>query len=239
MSRPLRPFSAPDLSALAKALGKALQAHQAEHGEPPGHQALMNMLVRATGARNLQAWLASAPNAEPGSGPDTDTGIRIEALDAPPKDAITVAASDDPWHDATDADALPPPPEAPPPAPLSEHARRALMQFDAEGRLIRWPQKLSVQRLALWALWVHFDARRVYTEAEVNQVLKAWHHFSDHATLRRELVNLRLLTRTPDCREYRKQLPRPDDEAQALLQAMRAASRQGRGRGTPGPAFRR
>ena len=37
-------------------------------------------------------------------------------------------------------------------ARLSDNARRALMQFDREGRLVRWPTKFSVQRLAMWLL---------------------------------------------------------------------------------------
>lgn len=47
------------------------------------------------------------------------------------------------------------------------------------------------------------------------------HAFGDHATLRRELVNHRLLARKSDCSEYRK-LPAPaDDEVRALLTAWR------------------
>lgn len=118
-------------------------------------------------------------------------------------------------------------PAAPPPPPLlSEHARRALGLFDTLGRLQQWPARRSVQQLVLWPLWMRFEAKRVYSEAEVNAVLKAAHAFGDHATLRRELVNARLLERTPDCREYRKCTPRPGDEARALMQAWRALQQQ-------------
>ncbi|MBI5260023.1 MAG: DUF2087 domain-containing protein [Burkholderiales bacterium] len=121
--------------------------------------------------------------------------------------------------------ALPRPPLAaedlPPPLPLSTHARKALMQFDSRGQLLRWPNKYSVQKLALWVLWSQFDGRRVYAEAEVNEILKAAHRYGDHATLRRELVNHHLLTRKSDCSEYRKLPARPDDEARALLGAWR------------------
>lgn len=105
--------------------------------------------------------------------------------------------------------------------PLSEAARKALMQFDSRGRLLRWPTKFSVQRLAMWLLWQHFEPKRVYSEREVNELLNALHLFGDPATLRRELINHRLLTRTSDCREYRKLTPRPDDETRALLRAWR------------------
>jgi hypothetical protein len=104
---------------------------------------------------------------------------------------------------------------------LGTTARKALTQFDAQGRLVRWPHKLSVQRLAMWALWTRFDARRVYTEREVNEILKAWHCFGDHATLRRELINHKLMARKPDCSEYRKLAVRPDEEARWFLHAWR------------------
>lgn len=124
---------------------------------------------------------------------------------------------------------LPAPPLAtqdrPPPSRLSDNARKALMQFDSRGRLLRWPNKFSVQKLAMWVLWTLFDGRRVYTEREVNEVLKAANAFGDHVTLRRELINHQLLTRKSDCSEYRKLAARPDDETRALLQAWRVQRR--------------
>ena len=115
--------------------------------------------------------------------------------------------------------------DRPPPAKLTDNARKALGQFDSRGRLLRWPVKYSVQTLAMWVLWTLFDGRRVYTEAEVNQILKAANAFGDHATLRRELINHRLMTRKSDCSEYRKLPARPDAEARALLQAWRLQRR--------------
>lgn len=112
------------------------------------------------------------------------------------------------------------------PAPLSDAARRALLQFDTAGRLQRWPAKYSVQRLILWPLWARFEPRRSYTEAEVNTVLKAANTFGDHVTLRRELVNHRLLARESDCSAYWKLPARPDDEARALMAAWRERQRQ-------------
>lgn len=112
--------------------------------------------------------------------------------------------------------------DRPPPPALSANARKALMQFDSRGRLLRWPNKFSVQKLAMWVLWTLFDAKRVYTEREVNTILRAANDFGDHVTLRRELVNHRLLTRKSDCSEYRKLPARPDEETRALLAAWRA-----------------
>jgi hypothetical protein len=117
--------------------------------------------------------------------------------------------------------------DAAPAAPaLTPAARKALTQFDALGRLVRWPHKYSVQRLAMWVLWTQFDGKRVYTEREVNEILKLWHTWGDHVTLRRELINHKLLTRKSDGSQYRKLAARPDDEARWLLRAWRERARQ-------------
>ena len=112
-----------------------------------------------------------------------------------------------------------------PPLPLTDNARRTLRQFDTRGRLVRLPSKYTILKLALWPLWTRFDSRRVYTEKEVNAVLSAANAFGDHVTLRRELVDHRLLARKSDGSEYWKLPARPDAEARALLVAWRARQR--------------
>jgi hypothetical protein len=123
-----------------------------------------------------------------------------------------------------------PAPAAAPVAPdglgsMSPTARKALLQFDDARRLVRLPNKFSVQQMVMWALWTQFAARRTYTEKQVNAVLNAHHSFGDQATLRRELVNMKLLGRTSDGREYWKEPRRPDAEVRAFLQAWRAGLR--------------
>ncbi|MFT3955927.1 MAG: DUF2087 domain-containing protein [Piscinibacter sp.] len=122
--------------------------------------------------------------------------------------------------------ALPPAPAATADAPtptaaLSDTAAKALRQFDAQGRITRWPVKFGVQRLMLWGLWMRFDARRRYSEREVNQILNTWHGFGDHCLLRRELVEMKMLGRTDGGAEYRKLPRRPDAEAMALMRSLR------------------
>jgi hypothetical protein len=121
--------------------------------------------------------------------------------------------------------ATPPAPPLPKPAALGPHATRAATHFDAAGRLVRWPQKYTVQRLAMWVLWMHFDAQRRYTEREVNGILKHWHTYGDHVTLRRELINMRLLSRKSDGSLYWKEPQRPGDEIVPLLRMMRGRMR--------------
>ncbi|MDH4061673.1 MAG: DUF2087 domain-containing protein [Aquincola sp.] len=107
---------------------------------------------------------------------------------------------------------------------LTAAADRTLRNFDAGGRLVRWPHKRAEQVLALWCLWMAFDGKRRYSEREVNEVLNRHHAFGDHCLLRRELVEAELLARTPGGEQYRKVAARPDDETAALLRAMRARS---------------
>jgi hypothetical protein len=193
MSRLALPFVAPDLSAFARALGRALKARHPERPEPPGHSELLNLIAGALGHRNYQSLRA--------------------ALTAAPAAPVAPAGSS----------ALAPRPPAPAaePATLSDNARKALGQFDTAGRLVRWPVKYSVQRLVMWVLWTRFEAKRSYTEREVNAILKQANLFNDHATLRRELINHQLMARKSDCSEYRKLGPRADDETRALLRAWR------------------
>lgn len=198
MARTLTPLVIADLSSFARQLARAL----ADSVTPPSHLQFLNQIARAAGFRNLQALQAGAPQAVP--------AVPAVAAEASPSDTAPV--------DAAPVDAAP--------APLSDAARRALLQFDTAGRLQRWPAKYSVQRLILWPLWARFEPRRSYTKAEVNTVLKAANTFGDHVTLRRELVNHRLLARESDCSAYWKLPARPDDEARALMAAWRERQRQ-------------
>ncbi|MBQ3825434.1 MAG: DUF2087 domain-containing protein, partial [Spirochaetaceae bacterium] len=51
-------------------------------------------------------------------------------------------------------------------------------------------------------LQTKFEVGKHYTEREVNDILKQFHSFNDHALLRRELFDRGYLERTADCREY-------------------------------------
>lgn len=110
---------------------------------------------------------------------------------------------------------------AEPPAEVSEIVRRTLRLFDDQGRLTRLPVKRSVQLMALWGLWMRFDAKRHYREREVNQILNCWHTFGDHCTLRRDLVTQNLMARTADSSVYNKLPARPGADAMALMRALR------------------
>lgn len=118
-----------------------------------------------------------------------------------------------------------PAPAPQPDTPVSELVRRTLHQFDAEGRLARLPAKRSLQALALWGLWMRFDAKRPYRESEVNEILNAWHLFGDPCTLRRDLVTQGFLARTADSAVYTKLPARPDADGLARMRALRQLGR--------------
>ena len=211
MTRTVVPYAAPDLSALARLLERAITDHHVTHGRLPGHVEMMNLLARGAGRRNLQELQADAAR-------NAANAARTADAAAAPATSVSIP---DMWFDAPELlDPATTPVVAQKPE-LTDRASKTLKCFDFSGRLARWPLKLSQQRLAMWVLWTRFDARRVYPEAEVNRVLKAWHVYGDHATLRRELINHGLLSRKDDCSEYRKLPQWPDDEAQGLLRAMR------------------
>jgi hypothetical protein len=205
------PLVVDDLSRFARALGRALADRHAAGEAPPGHVALLNLIARAAGHRNVQALKAHAAATPPAA---------QQAAAAPALPAAQQAAAAPALPAAQQAAASPALPAA-----LSDTARKALGHFDADGRLQRWPTRFSVQALVMWVLWTRFDAGRAYTEREVNAILKDAQTFGDHVTLRRELINHRLMTRRSDCSEYRKLPARADAQARALLAAWRARVR--------------
>lgn len=107
-------------------------------------------------------------------------------------------------------------------APAQEPADLALVErvsrhFDAQGVLLRWPAKGSLQPLCLWALWSRMDPGRDYSDRENTDLLNAWASFGDHALLRRAMVDMGYVSRTPDGRTYRRIEQKPPAELSALL----------------------
>jgi RimJ/RimL family protein N-acetyltransferase len=74
--------------------------------------------------------------------------------------------------------------------------------LDDRGRLQQWPSKQSDKLLALAYLAAKFDFDTIYTEAEVNELLKRWHTFNDWPLLRRELYERGFLERDNDGSNY-------------------------------------
>jgi hypothetical protein len=212
VTRDLTPLLAADLSTFAKTLRLQL-AERLERGAGlPGHVEMLNLLARAAGHRNVQALRAQAAQAL--------GAPAAQALGAQAALEMKAAAARTP--SPTPAAAAPPRWHGPRQAGLTPLADRVLRAFDTRARLLRWPGRRAEQVLALWCLWMPFDGKRRYSECEVNELLNAHHAFGDHCLLRRELVEVKLLARTPGGAQYRKLAARPSEETAALLRAVRA-----------------
>ena len=106
------------------------------------------------------------------------------------------------------------------PEPDFALVERTARHFDAEGRLASWPARTSLQSLALWGLWSRIPAEAVFTEVGFNQKLNAISQIGDPALLRRSMVHAGLVSRTDDCRDYRRIERGPPPEARALIRRL-------------------
>lgn len=196
-------YSAADISALARSLRAGLAARTASPELPdaaartlPSHVEMLNLLARAAGFRNFQHFRAEARVA------------------APP------AAAGEPAEPAEPA----------PTRPSDAHrdlarCERALRLFDGAGVLMRWPTRRNQQILCLWMLWSRIPAGEGFSEKAINAVLTRWHAFGDYALLRREMVELGLMTRTRDGSDYRRVERDPPPQLAVLRSLMRARAR--------------
>jgi DNA-binding transcriptional ArsR family regulator len=75
----------------------------------------------------------------------------------------------------------------------TDERSRVLASFFREGRLTRLPVGEKRQLIILEAIAPRFESGRVYTEREVNEILKAVH--DDYTTIRRMLVDHLFLNR--------------------------------------------
>lgn len=209
-ARPKRghlPFFAPDMSALARALRRQWPAASGL----PSHVEMLNILARSVGFRNLQHY-SSAHKALA----STQGAALAAAADSAPAEVEHVEQIvAKPSHDPTD----------------KVRVEKLARHFDADGRLERWPSKLNLQRPCLWALWWRLPQQGQFSEREISELLKNLHGFGDHALLRRELVNNRLLGRMHDGSAYWRIEQSPPTEALALIQYLAASQPWVQGKG--------
>lgn len=92
---------------------------------------------------------------------------------------------------------------------MEEKISELLPFLNERGQLTALPAKHKKKLMALWYLAGRLEAGRQYTEPEINDLLDGWTTFHDPATLRRELYNKHLLSRTEDCRRYWKETTAP------------------------------
>ncbi len=120
------------------------------------------------------------------------------------------------------------PPVAAEPEPVDHRKiEQVLRCFDARGIMSRWPKKTSQQKLALWWCWAQIPARCELPEREVNEILKRFNAFGDHVLIRRELIDWGMVSRSADCRIYRRIETRPPAEAATLIRHLAERVRAG------------
>jgi hypothetical protein len=74
--------------------------------------------------------------------------------------------------------------------------------LDENLKLKVWPSKPEKKQLAVEYLASKFEFDKEYMEKEISEIIKQNHTFNDHPMLRRELVNRKLLERTPNGAKY-------------------------------------
>ncbi|WP_052345870.1 DUF2087 domain-containing protein [Paucisalibacillus sp. EB02] len=82
----------------------------------------------------------------------------------------------------------------------NEEREKVLKAYLKEGKLDTFPSKEKRKFIILEYIVESFDLEKVYTEKEVNEVIKAF--YSDFAIIRRYLVDYKFLERSKDGLEY-------------------------------------
>ena len=74
--------------------------------------------------------------------------------------------------------------------------------YNEEGKLASYPSKQPMRVLALIGIAEKFEAKRKYTEKEVNEIIKASIAFGDVELVRREVFQYKFIGRLRDGSEY-------------------------------------
>lgn len=74
--------------------------------------------------------------------------------------------------------------------------------LDRSGRVVIWPAKQAIRRLVYTYLTALFQPGQIYSEKEVNQLLRSYLVANDYVTVRRDLCDLRYLQRERDGSRY-------------------------------------
>ena len=69
-----------------------------------------------------------------------------------------------------------------------------------DGTLATFPSKEKRKIIVLQHILTRFEAKRIYSEKEINAILKSI--YADFATIRRYLIEYGFMERSKDCMEY-------------------------------------
>lgn len=76
--------------------------------------------------------------------------------------------------------------------------------LDDRKRIKIWPAKMELKLAVLSYLGTKFEEGILYSEKEVNEIVKEWHTFGDFFLLRRGLIDRKILLRAKDGSQYWK-----------------------------------
>lgn len=243
MSRPRFPFIAKDVSALARSLQRELAAcgmpsQLAGRGGRPADDACGSSAHDATGGPTVGPASDAARVSANAPGHVSHVQLLNMLVRAVGYRNFQHYRAQFAARERLERLAAPEPAAQEEPVDL-RRVERAARHFGPDGLLARWPGKVSLQRLCLWWVWSRLPAGHEMTGTQMDDALRACHHFGDHALLRRWLCDLGMATRTPDGRQYRRVEQRPPQEALALLQHLRERERHARRTVPTPPAGRR
>ena len=88
--------------------------------------------------------------------------------------------------------------------------------LDEDGKLKAYPTKKKGKILSLFYLASKFEKGKLYSEKEVNEILRKWHTFEDWAMLRRNLYDHWFIKREPDGSVYQLEEEQPTLESFGL-----------------------
>ena len=80
----------------------------------------------------------------------------------------------------------------------------AIKRYFQNEKLHVWPSKRAVRAKVINHFGSLFEIGRIYSEKEINNILLDNHSFNDPVFLRRELIDMGILSRTEDGRQYWK-----------------------------------
>lgn len=88
--------------------------------------------------------------------------------------------------------------------------------LDSSGKLSIYPSKRKLKLAAMFYVANQLDARKTYTEKEINEAINNICTFNDAALLRREMYNYRFINRSEDGKIYMLEENQPSLEEYGL-----------------------
>ena len=74
--------------------------------------------------------------------------------------------------------------------------------LNKQGRIQNYPSKKTIRPYILAYIAEHFEKGRMYTEKEVNEIIRSLIEFQDHELVRRELFMYHFMDRKKDGSAY-------------------------------------